>query len=138
MGLNEDLHGSAAVTARRAKEKLIDSMRSNWHGVERIGRERARQISEEGWTLEHDDAENSEGELAEAASCYADLAAFQAMASKAGHSRGIKPDKRRPLGWPWTITRWKPSPDPIRNLEKAGALIAAEIDRLVRLKGWGE
>ena len=27
---------------------------------------------------------------------------------------------------------WKPSIDPVRNLAKAGALIAAEIDRLQR------
>lgn len=32
--------------------------------------------------------------------------------------------------WPWDEEWWKPSLDPIRNLEKAGALIAAEIDRL--------
>ena len=30
---------------------------------------------------------------------------------------------------------WKPSADPVRNLEKAGALIAAEIDRLLRQRG---
>jgi hypothetical protein len=35
--------------------------------------------------------------------------------------------------WPWDQDWWKPSPDPIRNLVKAGALIAAEIDRLQRL-----
>jgi hypothetical protein len=29
---------------------------------------------------------------------------------------------------------WKPSTDPIRNLERAGALIAAEIDRLERAR----
>jgi hypothetical protein len=34
--------------------------------------------------------------------------------------------------WPWDPSWWKPSPDPIRNLVKAGALIAAEIDRLQR------
>ncbi len=33
-------------------------------------------------------------------------------------------------GWPW-FDGWKPDlSDPIRNLVKAGALIAAEIDRL--------
>ena len=35
--------------------------------------------------------------------------------------------------WPWDMKWWKPSDeDPIRNLVKAGALIAAEIDRLQR------
>jgi len=37
-----------------------------------------------------------------------------------------------PAAWPWEWDQWKPSLDPIRNLEKAGALIAAEIDRLRR------
>jgi len=32
--------------------------------------------------------------------------------------------------WPWGSEWWKPSKDPIRDLVKAGALIAAEIDRL--------
>jgi hypothetical protein len=39
-----------------------------------------------------------------------------------------------PRPWPpsWSYNWWKPSDDPIRNLVKAGALIAAEIDRLQR------
>lgn len=36
--------------------------------------------------------------------------------------------------WPWDENWWKPSLDPIRNLVKAGALLAAEIDRLQRSK----
>ena len=33
--------------------------------------------------------------------------------------------------WPWNLIWWKPTPnDRIRELVKAGALIAAEIDRL--------
>jgi hypothetical protein len=31
--------------------------------------------------------------------------------------------------WPWSFEWWKPK-DRIRNLVRAGALIAAEIDRL--------
>lgn len=38
------------------------------------------------------------------------------------------------MGWPFNRKEWKPSSDPIRNLVKAGALIAAEIDRLHRVK----
>lgn len=34
--------------------------------------------------------------------------------------------------WPWATDWWKPSDDPITNLVRAGALIAAEIDRLLR------
>jgi hypothetical protein len=37
--------------------------------------------------------------------------------------------------WPFTEHWWKPTPNNrIRELEKAGALIAAEIDRLLRLE----
>ena len=39
--------------------------------------------------------------------------------------------------WPWGSEYWKPSEDPVRNLVKAGALIAAEIDRLNRAKAKG-
>jgi hypothetical protein len=39
-----------------------------------------------------------------------------------------------PLAWPWAEKWWKPSEDQVRNLVKAGALIAAEIDRIQRLK----
>lgn len=35
---------------------------------------------------------------------------------------------------PWDAEWWKPSADPIRNLEKAGALLAAGIDRLIALR----
>ncbi len=35
--------------------------------------------------------------------------------------------------WPWEMAWLKISEDPVRNLVKAGALIAAEIDRLLRL-----
>lgn len=43
-----------------------------------------------------------------------------------------------PPDWPWDLKRhWKPTPgDPVRQLVKAGALIAAEIDR--RLADGGE
>ena len=35
--------------------------------------------------------------------------------------------------WPWDELFWNPSPDdPVRQLAKAGALIAAEIDKLQR------
>ncbi len=36
--------------------------------------------------------------------------------------------------WPWDEEWWKPDNDAVRNLAKAGALIAAEIDRLQRLQ----
>lgn len=93
-------------------------------GIERIAAERRRQIEAEGWTAEHDD-EHDCGELVSAATCYA--AAAQA---RANDSTTACPSIAEL--WPWSLRWWKPSPDPIRNLEKAGALIAAEIDRLER------
>lgn len=94
-------------------------------GIERIAAERQRQIEQEGWKPEHDD-QHSRGELAEAAVCYADFAANQAM--------GNPTSSIDPLGWPFESESLKVSDDPIRNLEKAGALIAAEIDRLLRAR----
>lgn len=85
-------------------------------GVELIAAERERQKAVEGWTEAHDD-EHRFGELAEAAVCYA------------------MPDKLELPGdvWPFDQGWWKPTPkDRVRELVKAGALIAAEIDRLER------
>jgi hypothetical protein len=36
--------------------------------------------------------------------------------------------------WPWSPDWFKPSPDPIRDLVKVGALAAAEIDRIQRVR----
>jgi hypothetical protein len=94
-------------------------------GVELIAAERHRQIEVEGWTPAHDD-EHGRGQLSCAGACYARLASNQ----ETYQTRAI-PDPR-PLTWPWSAKWWKPSADPIRNLVKAGALIAAEIDRLQR------
>ncbi len=90
----------------------------------RIFAERMRQIHEENWTLDHDDGHKA-GELSRAAASYA------AAGSSAvrGHETGAIP----PVSWPWHKMAWHPSNDPIKNLVKAGALIAAEIDRLERL-----
>jgi hypothetical protein len=94
-------------------------------GAELIAQERERQITQEGWMPEHDDQHTS-GEMANAARSYAKVSSLQAC--------HITPRKISPLEWPWDEEWWKPSPDPIRNLQKAGALIAAEIDRLQRLQ----
>ena len=88
-------------------------------GVELIAEERKRQIEVEKWDEEHDD-KHSKGEIANAARCYA--------------IPGVKSWWTTGLDWPWNVSWWKPSDDPIRNLTKAGALIAAEIDRLQRQK----
>lgn len=87
-------------------------------GVELIAAERQRQITEEGWTPEHDGL-HARGQLAEAAACYA-------MTDFHRGCGGVVPE-----WWPWSDEYWKPCPDDrVRELVKAGALIAAEIDRL--------
>ncbi len=102
--------------------------------IQLIAAERQRQCSEEGWSTEHDDL-HSRGELAKAAEAY--LNAMEAVPHEDhnGFCTGVelKPrTKWAPNPWPWDHAWWKPSDDPIRNLVKAGALIAAEIDRLIR------
>lgn len=96
--------------------------------------ERSRQIEVEGWTTDHDDR-HAEGELAQAAACYAmpELVrtSYQSY-SKFGWF---------PRWWPksWSVSWWKPSKDGSiesrkRELIKAGALILAELERLDRLQ----
>ena len=96
-------------------------------GIERIAAERMRQIKKEGWTYEHDNA-HEKGELTAAAACYA-LENYDKGFNIKDFYVGYAD-----ILWPWDIEWWKPSLDKIRNLEKAGALIAAEIDRLLRME----
>jgi hypothetical protein len=81
-------------------------------GIERIAAERKRQIEVEGWTAEHDDRFKRE-ELAMAALCY------------------IVPNSHK---------EWRKSTpeNRVRELERAGAFCAAEIDRLQRLGSIGK
>ena len=84
--------------------------------------ERQRQINVEGWTPEDDDRYEN-GDLANAAACYAVHAAEEGA-----------PTDAAPSAWPWDAKWWKPS-TPRRDLVKAGALILAEIERLDRAEG---
>lgn len=101
-------------------------------GSQLIAAERERQIASEGWTPKHDDTHRNE-ELALAAVAYAlppgqrDTHTIEAPFSDSGEDEVI------PVFWPWYGRYWRPTPDDrIRELVKAGALIAAEIDRLRR------
>lgn len=96
-------------------------------GVELIAVERQRQLDVEGFDTSHDD-KHSGGELSAAASAYT-LLACDIMAGTPYPQAVLE---RLERAWPWEECWWKPSPDPIRNLIKAGALLAADIDRLHR------
>lgn len=89
-------------------------------GVELIAEERRRQIAEEGYDADHDHAHGS-GELGRAAAAYAMVNAWY------GGERKVHPLAL----WPWDHDSWKPGvrkEDLLRNLVKAGALVAAAID----------
>lgn len=124
------------------------------NGIELIAAERQRQIEVEGWTAEHDD-EHGDQDMARAAACYARPRTPTTCADCDGRGRFkidhvfspdeegpcgkcggvgiVGPDASVPTDWPWDDEWWKPVPDDrVRELTKAGALIAAEIDRLLR------
>lgn len=93
-------------------------------GAELIAQERQRQIQACGWTPEHDDTQTS-GELLECAIAIADDVWTDTDSSN-GPRIGT---------WPFQRSRHviqKYGKDHIRRLTIAGALIAAEIDRLQR------
>lgn len=105
---------------RQRHEQLWQSIQDerskvNSPGAVLIAQERQRQMDAEGWTPGHDD-KHTNGELAVAGACYALW----------GKATVITP-----LLWPWSDEYWKPK-DQLSNLVRAGALIAAEIDRLLR------
>jgi hypothetical protein len=105
-----------------------------------IAAERQRQITEEGWTPEHDDEHDDES-LALAAACFASPRQLY-VGREMGYGEVYYRDP-----WPLTWARsWDKRPrdaaegklrpqtkdERLRLLAKAGALIAAEIDRLLR------
>jgi hypothetical protein len=89
-------------------------------GAGMIAMERLRQTTQEGHTDELDDKWTRE-ELARAAACYT----IPDYSLQSNHIPA----------WPWHSYSYKPCPnDRIKELTKAGALIAAEIDRLLRIR----
>lgn len=118
------------------------SAKSRSPGCDLIKAERMRQLDKLKWSHEHDDAHVG-SELAIVAACYAmpERALVCESTEDGTHFAFVDPF---PLGWDdaredewidepthakklltWEVKR-------IRLLEKAGALIAAEIDRLLR------
>lgn len=77
-------------------------------GIELIVEERKRQIEEEGYDAKHD-SEHSYTEFIQAANCY--------LNGMPCHGP-----------WPWDLNSFKPK-NVVRDLVRAGALIAAALDR---------
>jgi hypothetical protein len=88
-------------------------------GAAMIAAERGRQVSVEGWGAEHDDVYVS-GSLVRAAVAY--------LMQVVGGDQSGEQIRR---WWPWSFDFWKPK-SALRDLVRAGALIAAEIDRRLR------
>src|SRR5690554_5541401 len=98
-------------------------------GIELIAEERKRQINEEGWSAEHDQ-EHTEGELADAGAYYAlTEGMLQYIDEHWGNDMHL-------VIWQFDLKDLKRNrqdhsmANRIRELQKAGALIATEIDRL--------
>lgn len=84
--------------------------------LEEVLKERQRQINALGWSPDHDDKINSDGQLAKAGAAYAMASCQLAM-------------QKDP--WPWPDNWWKPEGGR-RDLIRAAALIVSEIERLDR------
>lgn len=103
-------------------------------GIELIADERKRQIEVEGYGEQHD-SQHKASELIYAAIAYVESAKVGVNCVEMGNTneheimmRKVEMGRDYPFGWDF-----KPSTD-VRDLVKAGALIAAAIDRL-QMKG---
>ena len=91
------------------------TLASGDNGAALITAERMRQMTEEGYTAEHDARQK-------AALVYAGIAYAIAALEPSGPSYAAGD------WWPWSAEAWKPTGDVVRDLTKSGALIAAAID----------
>ena len=115
---------------RKAQRETIEKSGLK-RGADLIAKERQRQITKEGWTHEHDDM-HGKGEMADAAIVYADAAQCMQFGTSKADLEFYYNSKGSRVRWPWAPEWLKICDNPVRNLVKAGALIAAEIDRLQR------
>lgn len=112
-------------------------------GAQLIAEERERQISQEGWTQEHDDAHKTR-QMASAAAAYLQHYVERSWIidpsnplhvmgnGSLGDRSAYYGQDKAPDIWPdeWE-NDWKPK-SMLSDLVRAGALVAAEIDRLQR------
>jgi hypothetical protein len=101
-------------------------------GIELITKERIRQMYVEGYDNDHDVSEHQPGDIAQAAAVYALSPEKRNESPYLFSDEGDGDTSFKDLLWPFDDGWFKPSPDDrIRELVKAGAMIAAEIDRLL-------
>lgn len=103
-------------------------------GIELIAEERQRQIDVEGYNQEHD-SQHKVSEFISAAKSYTESAVSYALKDEGATSDGLAnllPYLKKSFVWGYDA--FKPT-NCLRDLVKAGALIAAAIDRLQALKG---
>lgn len=104
-------------------------------GAQRIAVERERQVGQEGWTAEHDDTHGN-GDMAMAAACYAAAACYERLYVRGdAHTSDTVFTDPWPRDWEDKRRKHPNRASRIRMLVKAGALLAAEIDRLQREAG---
>lgn len=96
-------------------------------GIERIAAERTRQVEVEGWDAEHDRGHALE--LVKAATSY-----LHDVIRQYENPYQAPETRRRSRLWPWAARFWKPG-TVARDLEKAGALVAAALDALSESEG---
>lgn len=93
--------------------------------LEMIAAERRRQVESECFSTAHDDGYKNE-ELAAAAAAYCIPHKDRVGEAAEDFIAGL---------WPWEGEWWKPIPtNRLRELQKAGALIVAEMERIQRLE----
>ncbi len=105
------------------EKNLHGRVASATNGIDLIMAERQRQISGEGFSSSHDD-NWLDGEMVDAAMCY--------LYARNDRRKSVRDENGFWL-WPWATEWFKPG-DYKRNLVKAGALIAADLDRVIRLE----
>jgi hypothetical protein len=93
--------------------------------IRTIAAERKRGVRKHKYTADKDDL-LTRGELTKGAMSYLAIADMQLQ----GVTRA---ELNIPTFWPFEQSRFQPSEFPTRNLVKAAAMVAAEIDRLNRL-----
>lgn len=98
-------------------------------GVDLIAQERKRQVVQEGFSRVQD--LHREDILAAAALCYT-RTAYDVMVV---HDLKTNYIPIHPNHWPLDYDEFKPTGDPVRDLVKAGALVAAAIDALILDRG---